>query len=258
MAQGTFGDIDAEYQEFVDKFKPKKTTDDCYTPGIVYDALVDWVADEYGVDRADMVRPFWPGGDYERFDYHDGCCVVDNPPFSIVTKIRRFYQSHGIRYFLFALALTLISSFDSRETVCFIACGADITYENGANVKTSFVTNLDPEYVLRTAPDLKKAVEAADRENTKAKKVELPKYVYPYDVLTAARAQWMAQHNTDYRVRRGECVRITKLDEDVSGKGIFGGGLLLSERAAAERAAARKWQLSERERKIQKLLGGER
>lgn len=21
-----------EYQEFVDKFKPKKTTDDCYTP----------------------------------------------------------------------------------------------------------------------------------------------------------------------------------------------------------------------------------
>lgn len=26
-----------EYEAFVDKFKPKKTTDDCYTPPDVYD-----------------------------------------------------------------------------------------------------------------------------------------------------------------------------------------------------------------------------
>lgn len=25
------------YEEFVDKFKPKKTTDDCYTPGAIYE-----------------------------------------------------------------------------------------------------------------------------------------------------------------------------------------------------------------------------
>lgn len=30
--QMTLGEINAEYQSFVDKFKPKKTTDDCYTP----------------------------------------------------------------------------------------------------------------------------------------------------------------------------------------------------------------------------------
>lgn len=35
-----------------------------------------------------------------------------------------------------------------------------------------------------------------------------------------------------------------------SGKGIFGGGLPLSERAAAERAAAERWSLSARERRM--------
>ena len=29
----------AEYDAFVEKFKPKKTTDDCYTPPLVYDAI---------------------------------------------------------------------------------------------------------------------------------------------------------------------------------------------------------------------------
>lgn len=49
------------YEEFVDKFRPKKTTDDCYTPPHVYDAVLGWVAREYGVDPRDVVRPFWPG-----------------------------------------------------------------------------------------------------------------------------------------------------------------------------------------------------
>lgn len=38
---------------------------------------------------------------------------------------------------------------------------------------------------------------------------------------------------------------------------VFGGGLLLSERAAAERAAAEKWNLSDRELKIIAMMGGE-
>ena len=36
----------AQYTAFVDKFKPKLTTDDCYTPENVYDAVADWVAME--------------------------------------------------------------------------------------------------------------------------------------------------------------------------------------------------------------------
>lgn len=47
-----FPDDDANYQAFVDKFKPKKTTDDCYTPANIYEAVAAWVAEEYHRDRA--------------------------------------------------------------------------------------------------------------------------------------------------------------------------------------------------------------
>lgn len=41
--QMTLGDISPEYQQFVDKFKAKKTTDDCYTPQSVYNIVMNWV-----------------------------------------------------------------------------------------------------------------------------------------------------------------------------------------------------------------------
>ena len=61
-----------EYNEFLDKFEAKKTTDDCYTPEIVYDAICGWVENEYGLNRKDFVRPFFPGGDYQRHKYPKG------------------------------------------------------------------------------------------------------------------------------------------------------------------------------------------
>lgn len=55
--EGIIQDADAQkYQQFVDKFKPKKTTDDCYTPPEIYDALAQWVSNEYGIDRARFMR----------------------------------------------------------------------------------------------------------------------------------------------------------------------------------------------------------
>ena len=92
--------IGETYEEFVEKFKPKKTTDDCYTPQEVYDCVADWVAEKYGLDRSTFVRPFWPGGDYEMFDYPDGCVVVDNPPFSILSRIVAHYAWKKIKFFL--------------------------------------------------------------------------------------------------------------------------------------------------------------
>ena len=88
-----------DYEGFVDKFKPKKTTDDCYTPSIVYDAIADWVAAEYSVSRADFVRPFFPGYDYQAFDY-TGKIVVGNPPFSILGQIVSYYDMMGVKFFL--------------------------------------------------------------------------------------------------------------------------------------------------------------
>lgn len=98
------------YEEFIEKFKPKKTTDDCYTPPAIYEAVKDWAVKEYGIDPAKIVRPFYPGGDYERFEYPKGCVVLDNPPFSILSKILRFYDERGIAYFLFAPTLTIFSA----------------------------------------------------------------------------------------------------------------------------------------------------
>ena len=73
-----------DYDGFVEKFKPKKTTDDCYTPPEVYDIVLKHVREKYNIaDDVPIVRPFYPGGDYEHYDYPEGCVVVENPPFSI-------------------------------------------------------------------------------------------------------------------------------------------------------------------------------
>lgn len=71
-------------------------------PPAVYEAIKDWACREYGIDPDKVVRPFYPGGDYERFDYSDGKVVVDNPPFSILSKICKFYRDNHVPFFLFA------------------------------------------------------------------------------------------------------------------------------------------------------------
>ena len=233
------GEGDEGYDEFVDKFRPKKTTDDCYTPPAVYDAIAGWVADEYGLDRATFVRPFYPGGDYRRERYDAGAVVVDNPPFSILTEIVRFYCAEGVPFFLFAPTLTLFSGFG--EDVCYIASDCDITYENGAVVNTSFITNLDGRYHLRTAPDLTAIVKDADREvrAEQAKPVNL-KYRYPPYVVTAAMAANWATVGVDFRVEKGQAVQIRRLDAQVEyDKAIYGSGLLLSEQAKADTERAK-------------------
>ena len=126
------------YEEFVDKFKPKLTTDDCYTPAVVYDKVAEFVAKEYDVDPATFTRPFWPGADYTEHDY-DGKIVVDNPPFSIYAQIIKYYNDNDIKYFLFAPALTVFGYLDRCDIVLI---KKTVKYENGANVKTAFVTNL--------------------------------------------------------------------------------------------------------------------
>ena len=129
------------YEEFVEKFKPKKTTDDCYTPPEIYEAVKGWACKEYGIDQDSIVRPFWPGGDYEHFDYPEGCVVLDNPPFSILTKICEFYLERGIDFFLFAPSLTCFSGRKTIMRMNHVICNCAITYENGAVVRTSFVTS---------------------------------------------------------------------------------------------------------------------
>ena len=269
--QLSLADESQEYREFVEKFKPKKTTDDCHTPQGIYDVVLDYVVERYGIDREKVVRPFWPGGDYERHEYPDGCTVVDNPPFSILSKICGFYLLRGIGFFLFAPTMTVLHASGTRNILDtnHIVCKSSITYDNGAVVNTSFVTNLDTDgTVLEANPELSRLITEKNDELTRELTRKLPKYEYPDNVITAAKANWFAAHNTPYRVNRRDCCPISTLDA-MNGKTIFGGGLLLSdraaaeraaaeraaaERAAAERAAATKWTLSERERALIELL----
>lgn len=252
-----------DYDGFVEKFKPKKTTDDCYTPPEVYEVVKEWACNEYGIDENRIVRPFYPGGDYERFDYSNGAVVLDNPPFSILSKICEFYIDNDVPFFLFAPSLTLLNGKKVCMRMCHISCDAKIVYENGAVVNTGFVTSFNGDVVLRSAPELGRLVNAKVEELKKRGKVELPKYSYPDHVVTSAMAGRWAKYGIDFSVRRGDCVYIGALDEQrTNGKGIYGGGLLLSERAAAERAAAERaaahvWHLSQREQRIVDSLGGD-
>ena len=252
-----------DYEGFVEKFKPKKTTDDCYTPQLVYDAVADWTAQEYGLDRETFVRPFYPGGDYEREDY-SGKIVVDNPPFSILSQIIDFYTAHGVRFLLFAPTLVGLTRYADKCTV--FPTGADIEYENGAVIATSFVTNLDPyEIRCRTVPALYAAVTAANDAVRKEKRRQVPKYSYPIELVTTAAIYPYARYGIEFVIERSSSVRVSALDaQRPMKKQIFGCGWLISERLTAERETAERekaerekatrFQLSDREREIIKLL----
>ena len=245
---------DAKYNAFVEKFEPKKTTDDCYTPANIYDAVADFVAANYSLDRKNFRRVFWPGGDYQAETYGPDDVVVDNPPFSILSQIVGWYSSRGIRFFLFGPTLTLFSG--ASVACCAIPCGAAVVYENGASVNTSFVTNLEDKQV-HAYPELYKAIEKANAYNESLKHKALPKYTYPDEIITAAMVARWCKYGVEYVLDRSECERIGALDaQRKTGKSIFGYGFILSERAAAERAAAEQWALSAREKNIVARLSG--
>ena len=256
MAAGEDLSEDEEYLKFLDKFKAKKTTDDCYTPAVVYEAVAKWVENEYKVSRKDFVRPFYPGGDYKAEKYPKGCIVVDNPPFSILAEILTFYKENGVRFFLFAPTLTLFSSSSSSSSTA-LCCGVTVTYENGATVTTSFLTNLEDRAIrFKSCPSLYKAVEQANDENLKSLRMEIPKYNYPDNVVTSSFCAKLAKYGIDFSVRVDQSCAISSLDSQKdTKKAIYGKGYLVSEKAAAEKAAAEKaaatlWTLSERERAI--------
>lgn len=258
MARGEISEEDEEYQEFIEKFEAKKTTDDCYTPDNIYAVVKKWCIERYGLKGKKIIRPFYPGGDYQKEDYSGDCVVLDNPPFSIISEICEWYTERNIPFFMFAPALTLLGI--ARGTMNYVACCVGVTYANGANVSTSFVTNLGNKKIVASA-ELRELIEEANKENLRKMHKELPKYSYPDEVLTATMLGYMAAHETSLEIEAKDVHFIRALDsQKESGKALFGSGFLLSEKAAAEKAAAEKidaniWELSDRERDIIKSLG---
>lgn len=276
-----------EYKAFVAKFKPKRTTDDCYTPPEIYDAILKWVQARCPqIEGLRVVRPFYPGGDYTKEDYTDAV-VIDNPPFSILAEIKRFYHHQKIPYFLFAPALTLFTA-DVKGSNYIIA-DANITYANGANVRTGFVSNLFGNKAIILAPDLGNEIKEIKKKIKDAERAKNapPSYVYPKNVISSALLGKHVNAGVAMEIDRSEVSFIRKLDsQEGTGKAIFGAGFLISDRIAEElekklveglekklaeeldkkleeelekRLAKEgaKWQLSKREKLIIKHLNGE-
>lgn len=260
--------INKTYEELVESAKPKLTTDDCYTPDNVYSVVRDYVSERYGLDPETFVRPFYPGGDYQAEDY-TGKVVVDNPPFSILRKIMNFYNENGIKWFLFTPAMSTVIGTNYREKM-HICLGAAITYDNGATVPTSFATNLEPAGI-RTDPELLDAINAANEENRqKTKKIKnITKWIYPPQLLTAAKMNYLSNYGIDISFNLEELHRINKLDNQPANKSVYGRGYLLNPEATdrlaeaeaeadAEKRRRRGWnsvdgvtiELSARERKL--------
>ena len=221
----------AESEAFAEKFKPKKTSDDVYTPPEVYDAVLRWVERTYGLpEDTVIVRPFYPGGNYLTHDYPEGCLVLDNPPFSLMAKIVKFYTANRVRFFLFANTLTLFQQIGLCNAV---VCGYTVTYENGAGVNTSFLTSLGDDRIT-VSGELYGILDRVQDDGA----APLPKYDFPPNVLTAARLTCIAMQGGELRIR--DALPIKNLD----GAGVFGGGALIddeaAQRAAAQRAAAQR------------------
>ena len=216
---------DLPLEQFVEKFKGKDT-DECYTPPAVYEAVLNWCRKEYDIpDDAPIVRPFRPGGNYQAEMYPQGCYVIDNPPFSILTKIVDFYNKAGIHYFLFGNGLTILNLADYCNIV--VAC-ARITYANGASVNTSFVTDLG-DWWVQTRPDLRIAVkEAMGKDPGRAK----PAYEYDRHILPSAHLSVMATNNVDLRLTKQDAAFVRTVGNEKNHP--FGGALLLKDAFAVE------------------------
>lgn len=128
------------YDAFVEKFtKPReKTTDDCYTPEPVYNTVLEWLGEQVDLAGREIVRPFWPDTDYKTFYYPEGCVVVDNPPFSILSQIVTYYVANNIAFFLFAPGKTLFT----KRPITHVVVNTNVTFENKAAINIGFLSSL--------------------------------------------------------------------------------------------------------------------
>ncbi|OPH36728.1 hypothetical protein [Moraxella lacunata] len=250
-----------EYYKWLQKFEKRITSDDTFTPPAVYDIVLDYV-NQYILNLDDLTveRPFYPDGDYQAHaqNYDENTVVIDNPPFSILSKIIDFYLANNIKFFLFTPSLTVFNTMRNRDCTAIIAPN-NITYDNGAVVSTCFVTNLCGDVRAITAPTLYNALQALEQQKPK-----LPKYQYPSNILMVNNLNKLCRAGIEFSVSADESVFISQLDsQKAHKKGLFGGGLLIGDNKAKELQTKElqiknnliNWELSDREWAIVESLG---
>lgn len=215
-----------DYNSFVDKFKTKKTTDDCYTPPNVYEAVLKWVRETCNLGDRPIVRPFYPGGDFVRFAYPQNCVVVDNPPFSILAKIIKWYNDNKIDYFLWSPDLSGI-----RAGATLLVTNRNILYHNGADIHTGFCSNLFGDKLVMTAPSLRNVIAEADKINRGKDKKQIRRFTFPPSVLRVNDLNKIVDRGLEFSVSQQEGVVVS----DVCNYNTFGNSVLLSDSKTAEK-----------------------
>lgn len=219
-----------DYESYLAKFEDKeKTTDDTYTPQDVYEAVVRYVGTVTDLTDKVILRPFYPGGDYENAEYPENGVVIDNPPFSLFRKICVFYASRNIPFFLFGPGMTIMGICDVCTAV-FI--NRTIKYENKADVRTNFASNLYGDIIATTAPELDRMIGACESQD---KKANLPKFRYPTQLVSASDMQTICSGGVEFSIKRNVAVKMGK----IGARNLFGDHLLCSTKTGAAKEAAK-------------------
>lgn len=211
------------------------STDECYTPPAVYDTVLDYAVDRYGLQDKHVVRPFIPGGNYQKYVYDKNDVVVDNPPFSITTKIAKWYIVNNIPFFMFINGLYGVSlSRGLRGKATVIVTDANVSFYNKGSekrIKLGFVTNLEPKDII-----IRGDATLTNRLNGLVKKKSFKRFRYPHNFLKNNDILSALQHNVELKLTTDNCLFEDNLDyhkAQMHAKqqrfGVFGGGYLVND-----------------------------
>lgn len=150
-----------------------------------------------------------------------------------------WYNERNIKYFLFAPSLTALE-YSSRTGTCCVFTNSRIMYENGAQVRTAFLTNMD-DCVARSACDLSHELDKANKQvekekaygRTQNRKGTAARYNYPDELVTSAHLANLAAKGGEFKIKRAHFVRRLDAQKPIK-KSIFGAGLLISAKDAQE------------------------
>lgn len=215
------------------------TNDECYTSPEVYDTALKYAVERYHLQGKHIVRPFVPSGNYQQYVYDKNDVVIDNPPFSMTTKITKWYINHDIPFFLFINGLYAVSisrGLPGKATV--IATNAYVSFYHKPNnkvVKLGFVTNLEPKNIV-----LRGDATLTNKLNGLAKKKVLNKYKYPENIIRNSDVLKAIRRGVELQLTTNNCLFEDNLDYNKEHKltDVHGGCYLVDDNVYDEYKAA--------------------
>lgn len=143
--------------------------------------------------------------------------VVDNPPFIILAEIIDYYLDNNIKFFLFAPGATCFNYLAKNRKVCILPINVNITYENGAIINTSFITNLENNAININA-ELYKLIKHCYEDKSQRK------INHSCDYMCIGNCNKLSKRGVDFKIKSFK--ELVRKKDDIQ---IFGGGVLLHE-----------------------------